>query len=110
MLIFVESKQFLRDRERYLDDDELRALQSALERNPDLGAVIPGTNGLRKLRWAAPGRGKRGGLRIIYFIVTADRRCLLLYVYAKNRQDDLGADETRFLKGLVRAEIEAGGG
>jgi hypothetical protein len=110
VLIFIESKPFLRDRETYLDDDEFRALQAALERNPDLGVVIPGAKGLRKLRWASRDRGKRGGLRIIYFIVTADQRCLLLYVYAKSRQDDLDSEEMRLLMSLMPAEIESGGG
>lgn len=109
MLIFVESRIFARDREKYLDDDEFRALQSALNGNPDLGAVIAGTGGLRKLRWAARGSGKRGGLRVIYFVVTADHRCLLLYAYPKSAQDDLSSEERHVLQKLVQAELRSRG-
>jgi hypothetical protein len=109
VLIFVESRIFARDREKYLDDDEFRALQTALRGNPDLGAVIAGTGGLRKLRWAARGSGKRGGLRIIYFVITSDHRCLLLYAYSKSAQEDLSSEERDFLKKLVQAEVRSKG-
>ena len=72
MFIFVETRLFTRLVGEYLDDDEYLALQNALTANPEAGAVIPGAGGVRKLRWATRGRGKRGGVRIIYFLNPAD--------------------------------------
>jgi hypothetical protein len=68
MFIFVETRLFTRLVGEYLDDDEYLALQNALTANPEAGTVIPGAGGVRKLRWATRGRGKRGGVRIIYFL------------------------------------------
>ena len=59
---------FTRLVQEYLSDEEYRKLQEALIENPETGAVIRGSGGIRKLRWAAPGRGKRGGYRIIYYL------------------------------------------
>lgn len=109
MLIFIESRPFERLRERYLDDSQFRAMQAMLMENPDAGAVIPGTSGLRKLRWGVEGSGKRGGLRIIYY-VTVDSQCLLLYMYPKSVQDDLSPEELRILTKLVRAHLDIGDG
>jgi hypothetical protein len=108
-LIFVESRAFERLREQYLEDAQFHALQRAILHNPEVGAVIPGTNGLRKLRWGLDGIGKRGGLRVIYYLVTADSRCLLLYLYPKSAQDDLAPAEVRLLMRLVQAHFEPGG-
>jgi len=69
--------------------------------NPEVGKVIPGSGGLRKLRWAAKGHGKRGGVRVIYFRWLADDKILLLDVYAKSKQEDLAADEIEKLKRKV---------
>lgn len=66
---------------------------------PDAGKVIPGSGGLRKVRWAARGHGKRGGARVIYFWWTADDKILLLDIYAKGEQEDLTADEIAKLRG-----------
>ena len=109
LLIFIESRVFERHREDYLDDSQFRAMQSAILRNPAVGALIPGTNGLRKLRWGTEGGGKRGGLRVIYYLVTADALCLLLHLYPKSAQDDLGPDELRVLMKLVRTHLATGG-
>jgi mRNA-degrading endonuclease RelE of RelBE toxin-antitoxin system len=67
MFSFVESKLFTRLVGDYLTDDEYSQLQAALAEAPQRGAIIPGTGGVRKLRWAQPGRGKRGGIRVIYY-------------------------------------------
>ena len=81
-----------------LDDDELFGLMDWLAIHPDLGKVIQGSGGLRKIRWAAKGRGKRSGVRVIYFWWLADDKILLLDVYAKGKQEDLAADEIEKLK------------
>ncbi len=84
-----------------LDDDELFGLLEWLAVHPEVGKVIPGSGGLRKLRWAAKGHGKRGGVRVIYFWWLADDKILLLDVYAKSKQEDLAADEIEKLKRKV---------
>jgi len=70
MFSFVETKLFTRLVRDYLSDDEYAQLQQALITNPEAGAIIPGSGGVRKMRWAIAGRGKRGGLRVIYFLRT----------------------------------------
>ena len=65
MFSFVETKLFTRLVQEYLTDDEYRQLQALLMEQPDAGGVVPGTGGVRKLRWRAPGRGKRGGYRVV---------------------------------------------
>jgi hypothetical protein len=86
---FVETPIFTRVLTRLIGDDEYRNLQVALMLRPEQGPVIPGTGGLRKVRWARPGAGTRGGLRIIYYWAPVERAFYMLYVYAKNEQGDL---------------------
>lgn len=106
-MIFVEARAFNRGRADHLEDAEFRALQTDLLIDPERGAVIPGTGGIRKLRWAGTGRGRRGGLRVIYFHLAARDMILLLLLYPKNEQDDLTPDQNRLLRRLVAAEIRA---
>lgn len=106
-MIFVEFRAFSRGRAEHLDEDEFRALQNALLANPEAGVLIPGTGGLRKLRWAGSGRGKRGGVRIIYYHLLPRDVLLLLLVYPKNEQDDMTPEQKRILRALVASEIEA---
>ena len=98
---FVETPTFTRLIGKLMDDDEYAKLQLALARRPDWGKVIPGGGGLRKARWAGSGRGKRGGLRIIYYWQTADDQIWLLIAYPKSERDDLSHDEIKQLKRLV---------
>jgi hypothetical protein len=84
-----------------MDDDEYSKLQLALVHRPDWGNVIPGGGGIRKLRWAGSGRGKRGGLRVIYYWQTAGDEIWMLLAYPKNERDDLSRDELILLKRLV---------
>ena len=103
---FIETPTFTRLITKVMDDDEYSKLQLALACRPDLGNVIPGGGGIRKLRWAGSGRGKRGGLRVIYYWQTADDQVWLLVAYPKNEKEDLSRDELKELKRLV-AEFEA---
>lgn len=98
---FIETPLFAKAVRGLLSDDELGLLQMNLSLYPGAGAVIPGSGGLRKLRWMAGGRGKRGGLRIIYYWITAGHQIYLLYAYRKNRQEDLTAEEIRYLRSLL---------
>lgn len=70
MISFVETKLFTRLVQEYLSDDEYSRLQEALAASPEAGSIIPGSGGVRKIRWDEAGRGKRGGLRVIYFLRT----------------------------------------
>lgn len=88
-LQILETSLFTRQVLELLSAEEYRLLQMTLIMRPDAGAVIPGSGGLRKLRWALPGRGKRGGARVIYFWRTQERQILLLYIYQKNVQATL---------------------
>ena len=76
----------------------------ALVIRPDSGALIPGSGGLRKLRWAASGRGKRGGARLIYYWAVPQDQIILLFIYPKNVQDDLTPDQLRALRKIVEAQ------
>lgn len=104
-MIFVETRAFSRQRAEHLDDAEFRALQLALLENPEAGASIAGTGGLRKLRWAGSGRGRRGGVRVIYFPLLSRSVVLLFLLYPKNEQDDLTPEQKRTLRRLMDAEI-----
>ena len=98
---FVESLPFTRRLAGRLTDDDLDALQRHLVERPDAGAVVAGTGGCRKLRWGAEGRGKRGGVRVIYYHVTARGRLHLLTLYAKNEQSDLSPAQRDALRAVV---------
>jgi hypothetical protein len=103
---FVETPVFTSLLRRHLADEPYRALQLALLLRPEQGAVIPGSGGLRTLRWAAEGRGKRGGLRVIYYWAADDNVCFMLFLYAKNEQGDLTPAQIRVLGRLVREEFK----
>lgn len=87
-----------------MSDEEYREVQVALMENPEVGAVIRGSGGVRKLRWAAPGRGKRGGYRIIYYIRHARGIIWMLTMYPKNIADSIPASVLR----EIREEIDNG--
>jgi hypothetical protein len=92
---------------RYLADDEYRRLQLYLALDPDAGDVMPGTGGCRKMRWAdrRRGKGKRGGLRVIYYYVVQDVQIWLLTLYDKDEVVDLSARERRLLKAAIDEEM-----
>ncbi len=89
--VFIELPVFSRVREAYLADDDFSALQTLLCEQPDAGDVIPGSGGCRKLRWARPGMGKSGGVRVIYFLRRPQGQVLLVTLYAKNAQENIQA-------------------
>ncbi len=101
---FIETFLFRKKSKNVLDDDQLRQLQITLVLYPGMGAVIPGSGGLRKLRWVSAGKGKRGGLRVIYYWVTDDHKIFLLYVYTKAKQEDLTGQELKLFKALIEEE------
>ena len=88
-----------------MDDEEYRQLQIALSLQPELGPVIPGTHALRKVRWRARGRGKRGGVRVIYAWEPRTTRFFMLYAFAKNERSDLIEAQRRVLNRVVDEEF-----
>jgi hypothetical protein len=102
---FVETPVFTRDVVELLPDDEYRNLQLALALRPEAGALIRASGGLRKIRWSLPGRGKRGGVRVIYCWATAESVIFMLMVYPKSRQDDLTPQQLKVLRKLVQEEF-----
>ena len=106
-MIFKETKVFSRHGDKHLGEKENHALQNALVKNPELGDKMPGMGGMRKLRWKRPGKGKRGGLRVIYYYVAATDMCLMLLVYPKSDQDDLSPEQRKILKKLVETELQS---
>ena len=102
MVTFVETRLFTRLIGEYLSDEEYLELQLALARNPEAGPIIPGSGGVRKLRWARRGRGKRGGLRVIYYVRTRAGVIWMLTVYAKGVVENIPSHVLR----QIRKEIE----
>ena len=98
MLSFVESRLFTRLVGDYLTDDEYARLQAALAEAPERGAIVPGSGGVRKLRWAQPGRAKRGGVRVIYYAKLHEGVIWMLTIYAKNEEQSIPAHVLRRIK------------
>jgi len=104
-VIFLETPVFTRQIRELVEDDQYRELQSILVARPDAGDLISRSGGLRKIRIAASGRGKRGGARVIYYWVVAKDQIFLLLAYAKNAQEDLTEEQVKTLRALVRQEF-----
>lgn len=104
MYSFIETKLFTRFVDDYLSDEEYRELQVALIGNPNAGDVVPGSGGVRKLRWRAAGRGKRGGYRVIYFAKLAQGVIWMLTMYPKNVAENIPAHVLR----QIRKEVDDG--
>ena len=102
---FVETPVFTASVRGVLTDEAYRALQVALLLRPQQGALIPGSGGLRKVRWAGSGRGKRGGVRILYYWHPSEETFYMLVAYAKNVQADLTAAQLKVLRRLVAEEF-----
>jgi hypothetical protein len=101
-MVFVELTPFLAFREEYWTDEDLRALQSYLLASPEAGALLRGGVGLRKLRWSAQGRGKRGGARVIYYWHVPRQHIYLVYGYVKSKREDLTPRQVKVLAELMK--------
>ena len=97
-MIFVETPTFTRRVLDLLDDESYAALQTHLARHPEAGKVIRGSGGMRKVRWAAKGHGKRGGVRVIYYWWVGRDRISMLFIYPKNEMDDLRVEQLKLLR------------
>ena len=105
-MVFVELTPFVSFRDEYWTDEDLRALQNFLMLSPDSGDLIRGGSGLRKIRWSAQGRGKRGGARVIYYWRNTAGRLYLLYAYAKNAQSEMTEAQRKVLVQWISKELD----
>lgn len=107
--VFVELPAFARYRAGYLSDEGFGKLQQELMNNPEAGVVIKDTGGLRKMRFADQrrGKGRRGGLRVIYYWWSAGRQFWLYTLYDKDEMDNLAPKQRKALKKMLKAELEA---
>ena len=102
LVLFIETPTFTRLITTLLSDDEYADLQADLSANPERGDLIRGSGGVRKVRFAVRGRGKSGGIRVIYYWVRREGHILMLIAYPKSRKDNLTAAETTILRKLVK--------
>lgn len=103
-MLIKETTTFTKRVERLLDGESYRLLQLRLAADPESGILIPRTGGLRKIRWSASGRGKRGGTRVIYYWAASESTILMLMIFAKNERSDLSEDQKAVLRRLVEEE------
>jgi hypothetical protein len=101
-MVFIETAVFTAQIKALVSDEEYTALQHELVADPGAGDLIAGTGGLRKIRIAAKGKGKRGGARLIYFYFVAKDRIAMLLAYPKGVKDDLTVKEKRILAGIIK--------
>ena len=98
-MLFIETTVFTKYIQEYLSDDEYAGLQFFLKDHPDSGNLVPSGGGVRKLRWSIKGRGKRGGLRVIYYWKKSEDEIWMLTVYSKNEKENIPA---HILKKIVQ--------
>ena len=106
-LTFVEMTVFEKYRADYLSDDEYREFQEQLLKNPSAGDVIPGLDGLRKVRHKAKGKGQRGGVRVIYYHYDGGDQVWLFMIYAKGEVKDMTPDQKKAFSAALGAELKA---
>ena len=105
---FIETPTFTRQILALLPDDDYRGLQSELMEDPERGDIIKGGGGVRKVRYAAKGHGKRGGIRVIYYWLRNDGQIYMLLAYPKSEKDDLTDKETAVLRDFVKDVLNRG--
>ena len=101
-MLFIETPIFTKLVSELLPDDDYRKIQLALVLRPEAGKIIPGSGGLRKIRWKIHGSGKRGGLRLIYFWDVPEETIYMLLIYKKSKQEDLTPNQLKTLRNLVK--------
>lgn len=101
-MVVVETNVFTRLIKSIMDDDEYKDLQTILVARPDIGDIIPGSGGLRKVRWKSLNKGKSGGVRVIYYWVVDDHHIRMLYVFEKSDYEDLSKTQLKQLREIVQ--------
>ena len=104
MFEFIETAFFTKVLSRYISDDEYAKLQAHLCAHPESGTVVPGSGGVRKMRWGTGGRGKRGGLRVIYYLRRSRTQIWMLTLYAKNVRENIAAHVLKEMKEAIDDE------
>ena len=102
---FIETEIFTKRIQEMLTDEEYGRLQVSLIRRPEAGALIPGGKGLRKLRWGGSGKGKSGGIRVIYYLYLRDHRIYMIYPFRKSEQADLTREQLKSLTEYVKGGV-----
>lgn len=105
-MVIKETSVFTKQCLKLLDPESYRLLQLRLVSEPSAGDVIKGTGGLRKIRWQGSGRGKRGGVRVVYYWATKAGVIVMLLMYSKKDKDDLTAEQKKVLAALVKEEFK----
>ena len=100
-MVIIETAIFSRIIKEIMTDDEYRELQEALVIRPDSGSLIRNSGGLRKVRWKLQGRGKSGGIRVIYYWMVSDEQIYMLYTYPKGKQENLTQQQIAKLRSIV---------
>ena len=101
-MVFIEASAFTKHIYNYLSEDEYLGLQSFLIEYPEVGRIVPGSGGVRKVRWAMAGKGKSGGVRVIYYFKRREKEIWLLTIYSKNETENIPANVLR----QIAKEIE----
>lgn len=104
----IETSVFTRQIQVMMADDEYRQMQEVLVVRPELGNIIPGSGGVRKMRWSFQGRGKRAGARVIYYWAVDDDTLFMLLAYGKSNQENLTQAQIQILKKIVEEEFSHG--
>jgi len=104
-MTFYETSIFTTQITKLVSDDSYAELQGVLIADPETGDLIPRSHGLRKIRWRLPGRGKSGGIRVIYYLVTGDE-IFMLFAYPKNKQENISAEQARILRNFVEDHLK----
>ncbi len=107
-MIIKETHYFTKIIKELMTDELYGELQEALVRQPALGDLIPSSGGLRKVRWKIPGKGKRGGVRVIYYWITQEDHIFMLFAYGKASKEDLTKEQIKLLRQLVEEELNNG--
>ena len=105
-MVIIETLIFTKRINRLMSEDVYRELQNELIKSPDIGKIIQGSGGIRKIRWSGSGKGKRGGSRIIYYWATKKDQIYMLFIYEKNELSDLTKDQLSALKKVVELEFK----
>jgi hypothetical protein len=103
-MVIIETTVFTRQVDNLLPDEEYHKLQVVLANRPNAGDLIKGSGGLRKIRWTIKGRGKRSGVRVIYYWAVKQEQLLMLFMYPKSERDDLTPDQIKVLRNIVKGE------
>ncbi len=104
-MVIIETRMFTRQITELMPDDLYREFQETLWINPTLGALIPGSGELRKVRWKLPGKGKRGGVRVIYYWYSPAVQIYMLLAYGKSDQENVTPQQLKVLKTLIEREF-----